>query len=102
MLKYSHTRKDFLGNGDVPAGVQRVIDLHTADKLDYVVYDDLLEFVKHYKFATTSYSKAELVAKAANIIDANASGPPPAVDDGLGVMPAPLSQTQETEVRAWV
>ena len=102
MLKYSHTHKNASGNGDVPAGVQRVIDLHTADKMDAVMRVDLLAFVRHYKFATTSYSKAELVAKAANIIDANASGPPPAVDDGLGVMPAPLSQTQETEVRAWV
>ena len=89
MLKYSHTRKDSLGNGDVPTGVQRVIDLHTADKLDDVMYDDLRAFVSHCKFATTNYSKAELVVKAANIIDA-------------GVMPAPLSQTQETEVRACV
>ena len=89
MIKYSHTRKYSSGNDDVPAGVQRVIDLHTADKLDDVMYDDLRAFVSHYKFATTNYSKAELVAKAASIIDA-------------GVMPARLSQTQETEVRAWV
>ena len=89
MLKYSHTRKNASGNGDVPAGVQRVIDLHTADKLRDAMCDDLRAFVSHYKFATAKYSKAELVAKAANIIDA-------------GVMPARLSQTQETEVRAWV
>ena len=89
MLKYSHTHKDSLGNGDVPAGVQRVIDLHTADKMDAAVFHDLRAFVSHYKFATIKYSKAELVVKAANIIDA-------------GVMPARLSQTQETEVRAWV
>ena len=89
MLKYSHTHKNVSGNGDVPAGVQRVIDLHTADKMDAAVFHDLRAFVRHYKFTTTKYSKAELVAKAASIIDA-------------GVMPARLSQTQETEVRAWV
>ena len=89
MLKYSHTHKYFSGDGDVPAGVQRVIDLHTADKMDAAVFHDLRAFVRHYKFTTTTYSKAELVVKAANIIDA-------------GVMPARLSQTQETEVRAWV
>ena len=89
MITYSRTRKNVSGNGDVPAGVQRVIDLHTADKMDDVMYDELKAFVRHYKFTTTKYSKAELVAKAASIIDA-------------GVMPARLSQTQETEVRAWV
>ena len=85
MLKYSHTRKNASGNGDVPAGVQRVIDLHTADKMDAAVFHDLRAFVRHYKFTTTTYSKAELVVKAANIIDA-------------GVMPARLSRTWEQQL----